>query len=176
MGALGGGIPNLASQSPHLTSLGDANFNAMAPLLTGGPSFGGLNVASIAQNLEQAPLASQVGNVAGAMQSQSVAAFDQGPPTMADLLANPALVLRGQPGGTVGQNQPAAEHEPAKSELDPNLQKYIDAKFVAMEASLGQRLEAWQKETDRKLELILEKLGGPTSGRCFDYPILLFFG
>ena len=75
------------------------------------------------------------------------------PPKFEDLLKNPsALTMLSQ----------SKEIFPPKDKDDSNMnndiKKYIDAKFEAMNNNLLERIDKFEQETNRKLDLILQKL------------------
>merc|ERR1719273_838900 len=94
-------------------------------------------------------------------------------PKMSDILGNPLLLqslLSAQAGTKAIMPEKCTEtSEPSPilpteelSSLQSILQKYIDKKFQDLENNLMRRIDMLEKDQNKKLDLILERLSAPS--------------
>jgi len=158
-------------KSPHLGSFDMSNVNSLLQNSSAPLSKNANNFKKIFENFQSNPVPGgslleatrlpQMSDISGPPQMSDIS----GPPQMSDLLGNPlllqSLVSMQAPAQKTSPDQQSELGQPSqKASLEHLLQKYIDKKFQDLEIKIMQRIDVLEKNQNKKLDSILERLDG----------------
>jgi len=158
-------------KAPHLGSFDMSNVNSLLQNSSAPLSKNANNFKKIFENFQSNPVPGgslleatrlpQMSDISGPPQMSDIS----GPPQMSDLLGNPlllqSLVSMQAPAQKTSPDQQSELCEPSqKASLEHLLQKYIDKKFQDLEIKIMQRIDVLEKNQNKKLDSILERLDG----------------
>lgn len=161
-----------SSKSAHLGTFDMSNVNSLLSSSNMPLSQNANNFKKIFENFQpNSCVAPKMGDM-----MSSDASSNSTIPKMSDILGNPLLLqsLLSAQAGTKGiipemctETRQASEPSPIlpteeSSSLQSILQKYIDKKFQDLENNLMRRIDMLEKDQNKKLDLILERLSAPS--------------